>query len=421
MTTTDVTPEPTVTPQTTPDGIVMEIMLTPEGRADPYTRYARLREMAPVHRSQLGPLWFLTRYHDCNLVLRDHRFGKGDFSDRSGAMGVFSPAMPERQQSIMVDSMLMQNPPDHTRVRALVSRGFTPRRVDALRSGIEAMTDAILDDIERQSEVDVMDALAFRLPVRVIGELVGVPAQDQDQFRNSVRQGAAAMDPGTTPEQVEAAQDAMEGMADYFRDLIERRRRVPQDDLTSALIAVRDGEDRLSEEEMIATLILLFAAGFETTSNLIGNGLYTLLATDQLDSLRRQPNAIATAVEEVLRYESPVQLDARTAFEPVVIDGHEIEEGDTVVTYLGAANRDPAQFPDPETFDPGREPNYPLSFAAGIHFCLGANLARAEGQVVFERMMARFARIELLEEAPPWRGTLILRGLDHLHVRFAAN
>ncbi len=421
MTNTGATPEPTATPQTTPDGVVMEIMLTPEGRADPYTRYARLREMAPVHRSDLGPLWFLTRYDDCNLVLRDHRFGKGDFSDRSGSMGVFSPAMPDRQRSIMVDSMLMQNPPDHTRVRALVSRGFTPRRVDALRSGIEAMTDAILDDIERQGDVDVMDALAFRLPVRVIGELVGVPAQDQDQFRTSVRQGAAAMDPGTTLEQVEAAQDAMEEMADYFRNLIERRRSVPQDDLTSALIEVRDGDDRLSEDEMIATLILLFAAGFETTSNLIGNGLYTLLATDQLDYLRRQPEVISSAVEEVLRYESPVQLDARTAFEPMVIDGHEIEEGDTVVTFLGAANRDPAEFSDPETFDAGREPNHPLSFAAGIHYCLGANLARAEGQVVFERMLARFPRIELLEDAPAWRGTLILRGLDHLHIRFAAN
>jgi len=421
MTTTNVTPQPTVTPQTTPDGIVMEIMLTPEGRADPYTRYERLREMAPVHRSDLGPLWFFTRYDDCNLVLRDHRFGKGDFTERSEVMGIFSPAMPDRQRSVMLDSMLMKNPPDHTRLRALVSRGFTPRRIEALRSGIEAMTDAILDDIEQQGDVDVMDALAFRLPVRVIGELVGVPAQDQDQFRNSVRQGAAAMDPGTTLEQVEAAQDAMEEMADYFRNLIERRRRVPQDDLTSALIAVRDGEDRLSEDEMIATLILLFAAGFETTSNLIGNGLYTLLATDQLGYLRRQPDVIASAVEEVLRYESPVQLDARTAFEPVVIDGHEIEEGDTVVTFLGAANRDPAQFPDPETFDPGREANYPLSFAAGIHFCLGANLARVEGQVVFERMLARFGRIELLEDAPPWRGTLILRGLDHLHTRFATN
>lgn len=421
MTDTDVTHEPTVTPQTTPDGIVMEIMITPEGRADPYTRYARLREMAPVHRSDLGPLWFLTRYDDCNQVLRDHRFGKGDFGERSEVMGIFSPAMPDRQRTVMVDSMLMRNPPDHTRLRALVSRGFTPRRIDALRSGIEAMTDAILDEIEQQGEVDVMDALAFRLPVRVIGELVGVPAQDQDQFRNSVRQGAAAMDPGTTLEQVEAAQDAMEEMADYFRDLIERRRRVPQDDLTSALIAARDGEDRLSEDELIATLLLLFAAGFETTSNLIGNGLYTLLATGQLPYLRRQPDVIAAAVEEVLRYESPVQLDARTAFEPIVIDGHEIEEGDTVVTFLGAANRDPAQFPDPETFDPGRDENYPLSFAAGIHYCLGANLARAEGHVVFERMLARFGRIELLEDDPPWRGTLILRGLDHLHTRFAVN
>jgi cytochrome P450 len=419
VSTTNPTAQPTVTPQTTPDGIVLEIMLTPEGREDPYSRYKRLREMAPVHRSSLGPLWFLTRYDDCNQVLRDHRFGKGDFTDRSEAMGIFSPPMPDEERSVVADSMLMQNPPNHTRLRALVSRGFTPKRIDGLRSGVEAMTDAILDEIERQGDVDVMDALAFRLPVRVIGELVGVPAEDQDQFRNSVREGAAAMDPGTTHEQFETARDAMEEMADYFRELIERRRRAPQNDLTSALIAARDGEDRLSEDEMIGTLILLFSAGFETTSNLIGNGLYTLLATDHLDDLRRDPDVISDAVEEVLRFEPPVQLDARTAFEPVVVDGHEIEEGDTVVTFLGAANRDPAQFSDPETFDPGREHNCPLSFAAGIHYCLGANLARAEGQIVFERMLARFERIELLQDSPPWRGTLILRGLDHLHVRFA--
>jgi cytochrome P450 len=421
MTTANGSARSTISPQETPDGIVMEIMLTSAGRDDPYARYTRLRELAPIHRSALGPVWFLTRYDDCKLVLRDHRFGKGDVTDSSVLVGTFSPAKPNGQRSAVVDSMLLQDPPNHTRLRALVSRGFTPKRVDSLRSTIEVMTDAILDEIELQGEVDVIDALAFRLPVRVIGALVGVPAHDQDQFRSTVRDAVAALDPGASPEQAAAAQDAMDELAGYFLQLIDHRRRAPEDDLTSALIAAQDGDDRLSDDEMIGTLILLFAAGFETTSNLIGNGLYTLLATDQLELLRRQPERIASAVEEVLRYESPVQLDARTALEPLTVDGYEIDEGDTVVTLIGAANRDPAQFPDPDTFDPGRDPNHPLSFGAGIHHCLGANLARTEGQIVFERMLARFGRVELLEETAAWRGTLVLRGLDHLHVRFSTD
>ena len=206
-------------------------------------------------------------------------------------------------------------------------------------------------------------------------------------------------------------------MDDYFRGLIARRRRDLDHDLTSALIAARDGDDRLTEDEMVATLILLFSAGFETTTNLIGNGLLCLLRNpDQFDRLRADPALVDSAVEEMLRFESPVQVDARTAFEPVEIDGHTITTGETVVTFLGAANRDPAVFPDPDRFDVTRHPNHPLSFAAGIHYCLGANLARLEGRVVFDRLTRRFADIAWLDNGPDWRGTLILRGVNHLNV-----
>ena len=406
----------TADPAVNPDGLVMETLLTPEGRADPYPRYRQLREVAPVHHSDLGAVWFLTRWADCNAVLRDPRLGKGDLNDDRRAL--FNPGLPPRQQTVMGNSMLFVNPPDHTRLRGLVSRGFTPRRMQDLEAHVGHMADVIVDRMAVEGDVDVMDALAFRLPVQVIGELVGVPPSDRDQFRTLVRASAAALEPGVTAEQVEDAEHAMAIMDDYFRSLIERRRANLEHDLVSALIAARDGEDRLSEDEMVATLILLFAAGFETTTNLIGNGLLCLLRNpDQFARLRAEPDLVGSAVEEMLRFESPVQVDARTAFEPVEIDGHRVGAGETVVTFLGAANRDPAEFVDPERFDVARDPNHPLSFAAGIHYCLGANLARLEGRIVFDRLVRRTADIEWLDDAPDWRGTLILRGVNHLHVR----
>ena len=406
----------TADPAVNPDGLVMETLLTPEGRADPYPRYRQLRDVAPVHRSDLGAVWFLTRWADCNAVLRDPRLGKGDLNDDRRAL--FNPGLPPRQQTVMGNSMLFVNPPDHTRLRGLVSRGFTPRRMQDLEAHVGHMADVIVDRMAVEGDVDVMDALAFRLPVQVIGELVGVPPSDRDQFRTLVRASAAALEPGVTAEQVEDAEHAMAIMDDYFRSLIERRRADLEHDLVSALIAARDGEDRLSEDEMVATLILLFAAGFETTTNLIGNGLLCLLRNpDQFARLRAEPDLVGSAVEEMLRFESPVQVDARTAFEPVEIDGHRVGAGETVVTFLGAANRDPAEFVDPERFDVARDPNHPLSFAAGIHYCLGANLARLEGRIVFDRLVRRTADIEWLDDAPDWRGTLILRGVNHLHVR----
>lgn len=406
----------TADPAVNPDGLVMETLLTPEGRADPYPRYRQLRDVAPVHRSDLGAVWFLTRWADCNAVLRDPRLGKGDLNDDRRAL--FNPGLPPRQQTVMGNSMLFVNPPDHTRLRGLVSRGFTPRRMQDLEAHVGHMADVIVDRMTVEGDVDVMDALAFRLPVQVIGELVGVPPSDRDQFRTLVRASAAALEPGVTAEQVEDAEHAMAIMDDYFRSLIERRRADLEHDLVSALIAARDGEDRLSEDEMVATLILLFAAGFETTTNLIGNGLLCLLRNpDQFARLRAEPDLVPSAVEEMLRFESPVQVDARTAFEPVEIDGHRVDTGETVVTFLGAANRDPAEFVDPERFNVTRDPNHPLSFAAGIHYCLGANLARLEGRVVFDRLVRRTADIQWLDDAPDWRGTLILRGVNHLHVR----
>jgi len=398
----------------TPDDIILSLMTSADGRRDPYPLYRQLRQTAPIARSELGPLWFLTRYDDCHQVLRDPRLGK---SASDAPMTLVPGAAPRTRLKFARRSMLMVNPPDHTRLRGLVSREFTPRRVERLRKSVEAMTDEILDTIEPGAAVDVMDTLAFPLPVRVIGELLGVPADERDSFRPLVLAAARAIEPAATEPEMRDAEVAGQAQSDYFADLIERRRRTPGDDLLSALISVRDGSDQLDNDELIATAILLFAAGFETTTNLIGNMLVALLRNpEQLRTVQRDRSLVAGAVDEALRFESPVQLDLRVAFEDLDLHQHRIEAGDAVITLLGAANRDPAVVDDPDRFDITRTSAPLLSFATGIHYCLGANLARMEGQAVLAKLLDRFESLELLDDEPAWRDRLTLRGLDHLHV-----
>ncbi len=399
----------------TPDEMVLALMTTSAGRHDPYPLYQTLRETAPIARSELAPIWYLSRFDDCQSVLRDQRFGKSDPDQPTTLM----PGRPPRRRLESARaSMLMVNPPDHTRLRGLVSREFTPRRVEQMRASVEAICDEILDGVADAGGCDIMDTLAFPLPVRVIGELLGVPREERDSFRPLVLASAKSIEPDVSEEDQLAANVASQQQAEYFADLIKRRAAEPGDDLLSALIEVRDGSDQLSEVELIATAILLFAAGFETTTNLIGNGLVTLLRNpDQLRLLREDRGRIPTAVEEILRYESPVQLDLRVAFEDVTLDGNTIKTGDAVVTLLGAANRDPSHYERPEEFDVTRGGVPIMSFASGIHFCLGANLARMEGQAVLGRLFDRFSTIEWLDDEPAWRDRLTLRGLEHLNVR----
>lgn len=409
------------------DDLALRILLTPEGRADPYPLYRELRELAPIHQSGFAPVWFLSRYEDSRAMLRDNRFGKSDGPLRRD--GATPSALFGDQAAIDLPedigrnrSMLGMNPPDHTRVRGLVSRGFTPRRVESLRPAVEAMTENVLDSIPTATPVDVLSVLGFPLPVRVIGELVGVPAEDRDRFRPLVRAAATSLEPGTTPEQLRASIDALGEMREYFASLLATRRDEPADDLVSALIHAHDDEDKLTEDEVISTLILIFAAGFETTTNLIGNGLLTLLQhPDELSRLRGNPSLMPVAVEEVLRFQSPVQLDARVALEDADVAGVPIAEGSWVVTFLGGANRDPEVFDAPEVFSIREREEQILSFASGIHYCLGASLARIEGQVVFEKLLDRFESIELVDSDPNWRNTLVLRGLNDLNVRFATS
>lgn len=398
----------------TPDELLVSLFTDPEVRADPYPVYRRLREVAPVHRSEVLPLWVVTTFDGCGAVLRDPRFGKSDEAQR--IFGSADDAAEREVPIISRHSMLRANPPDHTRLRGLVAREFTPRRVAEMRPAIEVMVDEIIDGLAAGGGGDVMDVLAFPLPVRVIGELLGIPASDRDQFRTLVRDAAAALEPMTSRDVVMRAERASEVMNAYFRELIAARRSRPSTDLISALIGLRDDGDRLSEDELVATIVLLFAAGFETTTNLVGNGLAALLAhPGEMERLRAEPALMPNAVEEMLRFESSVQLDARTALVDADVGGIEVSAGEVVLTLLGAANRDPARYPEPDRFDVARTGHQHLAFAAGIHFCLGAPLARLEGEVVFERLLCRFSQIEA-DGVWRWRPSLTLRGLESLEV-----
>ena len=403
----------------TPDEIIAEIFGTEEGRRDPYPRYRALREQAPVHRGFGGALTYLSRFDDCRTALLDPRLGKTPADEEPPALDAGGGTRRPRQtEEPGTRSILFLNPPDHTRLRGLVSREFTPKRVDDLRPRIDELTVPLLDAMAAAGEVDVMEALAWRLPATVISELVGVPDEDRERFRGIVRDVVVLLEVGTSEAEQARGLESGARLREFFRDLIARRRVDPADDLLSALIAVEEAGDRLTEAELITTMVLLFAAGFETTTNLIGNGLWLLLRhPEQLALLREDtPAHLDGFIEEALRYEAPVQLNARWVFEEIEIGGEVMAPRSTVVTFLGGANRDPARFTDPETFDITRRDNQPLSFGFGIHHCLGAHLARAEGRAVFAALLERFPRIELLEERPPTRG-FTLRGLERLPVR----
>jgi cytochrome P450 len=397
------------------DGLLLRILTDPEVIPDPYPLMHQLRESAPVFLTSAGDQWVLTRYEDSRTVLRDPRFGSAEPGTRRSGI---APAAASGERRIR--SLLFLNPPDHTRLRSLVSRAFTPRRVEAMTGAIGSLAAEALDDLELRGGGDVMELLAFPLPANVISELVGVPREDRDWLRPLVADLSATLEPLTPEEVRRQAVESGEKARSYLYELIEARRRAPRDDLLSGLIAASDGEDRLSEEEVVVTTLLIYAAGFETTTNLIGNMVLTLLRHgDQLIRLRQDRSLVPSAIEEVLRYESPVQLDGRTALEPAEIAGHRIEEGQGVMTLLGAANRDPAFIRDPDLFDAGRAEVPLLSFGSGIHYCLGASLARLEGQVVLSQLLDRFPRWELAETDPPWRKRLTLRGLERLPVEFA--
>jgi cytochrome P450 len=391
---------------------------------NPYPIYSVIRTVRPVLQVPVpgfdGPgAWLLTRYRDVHLALRDPRFSV----DRLRAPLIRNnlDRMPEflRQSAQGLRSMLVMDPPDHTRVRKLVNRAFTPKRIAALRPHIEEIVRELADEAAAAGGLDLIHDFAEPLPAIVIAELLGVPAEDHRQFREWSSQLIAAIG-SPTPEARAAATSAGHSLFGYLMRTIADRRREPRDDLISAMIHAQEESDALSDEELLATSNLLLLAGHETTTNLIGNGMLALLREPaQWQRLCEEPALLPTAIEELLRFDGPVQATVRVALEDVAIDEHVIPAGALVLVNLGAANHDPEVFADPDRLDIARHPNPHLAFGFSTHFCMGAPLARLEAEVAFGALCRRFPGLRLVEDTPEYRPNPVLRGLRHLELTLA--
>jgi len=397
----------------------------PEFRRDPVPTYTRLREEDPTHRSPLG-FWVLSRHADCMAMLH-HQRSSSD-ARNSSAFAAFAGEMSEQdaaelEQMRRLRPFLFMDPPDHTRLRGLVAKAFTPRVVEQLRPRVVELVDELLDRVAERGHIELIEDLAYPLPVRVISEMLGVPSEDHETFKGWSGELARSLDPeALVPAEVlERRQQAVLSFHGYFRGLIAERRVRPQDDLLTALIAAEDEGHRLAEEELLSTCVLLLVAGHETTVNLIGNGMLALLRhPNQLRRLRDDPSVARAAVEELLRFDPPVTLTGRVAIEDIEVGGITVEAGEMAVLLLGAANRDPAEFKDPDRLDLTRPDNHHAAFGHGIHFCLGAPLARLEGQVAFMALAERLKDLELATDEPEYKENIVLRGLAALPLRFTA-
>jgi len=389
--------------------------LAPQTYRNPYPRYALLRAKDPVHWSPLMDSWVLSRYEDVDTVLRDHKRFSSDARNRRSARRrqrqsvVASPSEPP--------SMLFSDPPDHTRLRALVNKAFIPQAIEALKSRIRAIAEELLDQVQDPAGFDVIETIAYPLPVIVMAELLGVPTRDRVQFKVWSDQRARLLEPTITASEIQVAIQAGREFDAYFMDVINARRKEPRDDLISTLVAVEEAGDKLTQGELLVMLRLLLIAGNETTTNLIGNGLLALLRhPDQLQALRDDPGRMPAAVEELVRYDGPVQVDGRTAMEDMEIKGRHIQKGQSIVVLIGSANHDPDVFRNPERLDITRKEASHIAFGRGIHHCLGAPLARLEGRIAFEAILERFADIRLLTDHPPFKDNIVLRSLRSLPV-----
>ena len=379
-------------------------LFPPEVRRDPYPMYAALRNHAPLQFVEEIGRWVASGHAECTAVLRDDRFGTSFFASREEQGVPSGPLM-----DMLSYWMLFMDPPAHARLRRLVNRAFTPRAVESLRPRVQQLVDGYLDAAAERGWIDVVSDLARPLPVVVIAELLGV---DPALFDNTATDAGAVLDPVTPPEVIEQLDASVGDYLDEFRAVLRARRTDPRDDLMTALAQV----DELSEDEILATCTLLFEAGHETTVNLIGNGTLALLRhPDQLARLRDDPTIDEAAVDELLRFDPPVQLTARVALSDVEVAGRWIAAGEHVVCLLASANRDARVFDEPDRLDLTRQPNPHLSFSAGIHFCLGAALARIEGQIAIGSLVRRFGGLALDDSRGlEWRSTITLRGLASL-------
>ena len=390
--------------------------LSPDFIRNPYPAYERLRANDPMHQTPFGP-YLASRHAEASLVLRDRRFGK-DYLDRT--IRRYGPKiMEEPVFRSMGHWMLQQDPPDHTRLRGLVVKAFTARRVEDMRPRIQQIVDETLDRIAPQGHMDLIEDFAFRLPVTIICDMLGIPEDHRERFYTNARADGRLLDPvPLSPAEIKEANEGNVLAQLYFQELFELRRSNPGDDLTTQLVQAEEAGSKLTNEELTANIILLFGAGHETTVNLIGNGLLALHRNpDQLALLKAKPELITNAIEEFLRYDSSVQMTGRTALEDIEdLGGKRIPKGESVLCLLGSANHDPAVYPDrPDRLDITRPNVRPLSFGGGIHFCLGAQLARIEAEVAIATLLRRLPGLRLDNaESPEWRPTFVLRGLKKL-------
>src|SRR6201747_3093505 len=390
--------------------------LSPEFIKNPYPHYQRMRTTDPMHVTPFG-VFVASRHAEASLVMRDKRFGK-DYVERS--IRRYGPKiMEEPVFRSMSHWMLQQDPPDHTRLRGLVVKAFTARRVEDMRPRIQHIVDETLDRIIPQGKMDLIEDYAFRLPVTIICDMLGIPEEHREAFYKGSRDGGRLLDPvPMSPAEIEQSNAGNTMQQMYFHQLFELHRRKPGDDLTTQLVQAEEDGSKLTNEELTGNIILLFGAGHETTVNLIGNGLLALHRNpDQLALLKAHPSLITNAIEEFLRYDSSVQLAGRTALEDIDdLGGRQIPKGENVLCLLGSANHDPAVYPDrPEQLDITRPNVRPLSFGGGIHFCLGAQLARIGAAIAISTLLRRLPGLKLDDAAnPEWRPPFVLGGLKTL-------
>jgi pimeloyl-[acyl-carrier protein] synthase len=392
-----------------------------EIRADPYPFYAQLRSQDPVHWDEMLGFWVLTRYADISSVYADARFSRAQGLRRG------FERLPEAEQRIaepvyhtFSKTMFYSDPPYHTRLRGLVNNAFTPNAVEQMRPHVQRMVDSLLDAVQTQGEMDAIHDLAHPLPILVISHMLGLPAEERARFKQWSDDLFAIL--GSVPHAPEAMERAAQSLADltdYLTALSYSRRLEPQIDLISALVGVVEEGERLTQEELLANITILLSAGHETTSNLIGNGLLALLHNpDQMQKLRDHPRLVHSAVEEMMRYDNPVQIAYRSAAEDVELGGKLIQKGQLVNSVLAAGNRDPERFSEPDRFDISRDEGRHLGFGLGIHFCIGAPLVRLEAQIAFSTILRRFPKLHLATENLEWQEHPIFRGVESMPLTF---
>jgi cytochrome P450 len=393
-------------------------LFTPTFLADPYPTYDRLRVEDPVHLYEPTGGWVFTRYDHIDAILRDPRWSANRVAPFIGRRPA---AMQEELRpliAVLTKQFLFLDPPEHARLRVLASKAFTPRVVERMRARIEQLVSGLLDQVAGRRAMDVIRDFAYPLPATVILEILGLPPERREQFKAwSVDFAAVLSNVHLDPEIDRRAQRSILAALDVFRSIADQLRAAPRDDLLSGLVLAEERGDRLTIEELLANTMLLLLGGHETTTNLIGNGLLALLRNpDQLARLRDAPGLIDMAVDEFLRYDSPIQFTGRTPVEDIEIDGKLIQKGRLATLFLGAANRDPARFPEPNRLDVARRDNRHLSLGHGIHYCLGAPLGRLEAQIAIGAVLRRFPRLRLATEAVEWQPNFAFRGLKALPV-----